>query len=88
MTSTYSCLCFWRAGISRPVLQGLAGLFVAKQRKPVATTATLTLPLAHLRVLYSNFASCSKSAFFLSAFFLSMIGSKTVFAFSGHAVLI
>lgn len=38
--------------------------------------------------------SCSKCVFFcfcfffLSAFFLSMMGSKTVFAFSGHAILI
>lgn len=44
------------------------GAVVAKQRKPVATTATLSLPLAHLYVPYSSFASCSKSAFFCQLF--------------------
>lgn len=44
----------------------LVGLFVAKQLKPVATT--LTLALAHLCDPYSNFASCSKSEFFVSFF--------------------
>lgn len=51
-----------------PVLQGLAGLFEAKQQKPVATTATLTLPLAHLCVPYSNLAVVPSVRFFVSFF--------------------
>lgn len=35
-----------------------------------------------------KFCQLFQECILLSAFFLSMIGSKTVFAFSGHAVLI